>query len=422
MKKNKKVLSVAGLALCALLMTACGDKKDNNASENGEKKQTIEFWTISLQPTFNDYFDELIADFEKENENITVEWKDYPLDTLQNKLLTAVASDNAPDVVNLSNELVLQMAGKNALADVDPLLSSDAKDSFIEGIYDSTTIDDSTYGVPWYTSVPIIFMNKDLVEKANLDVSNPPKDMDEYLEWGKQISEKEGVPSITVIPEAKLYAYEGVPVINEDGNKAVFNDEAGVQMVEKYKEIIDEGYAPKELINFDKQVQLMATESTAMIIAGTTFINKIKTTAPDVFDKIICSPTPVGQTGSRISSSMFLSITEKSKHKDAATKFTTYLTNAANQLEFSKLANTLPSTKESIKDEYFTTSDGSIESEARIASASGLDKAREYSLNVANTTGVNTAVKKALEEIFINGQDIEETLDNAATEVDQIIK
>ncbi len=102
----KKKIAVSAITMGLVIGTmGCGAAPSTAQKTDGEK-ESIEFWTISLQPTFNDYFEKLIADFEGANPNVTINWKDYPKDTIQDKLLTSIASDNAPDVVNLEINLL----------------------------------------------------------------------------------------------------------------------------------------------------------------------------------------------------------------------------------------------------------------------------------------------------------------------------
>ena len=37
-------------------------------------KGTVKFWTINLRKNFQDYFDQLISDFEEQHPDVTVEW------------------------------------------------------------------------------------------------------------------------------------------------------------------------------------------------------------------------------------------------------------------------------------------------------------------------------------------------------------
>ena len=77
---------------------------------------------------------------------------------------------------------------------------------------------------------------------------------------------------------------------------------------------------------------------------------------------------------------MNLVIPESTDVEAAAIKFATYVTNDANQLEFAKQANVLPSTVEAMKDSYF--SEVSAESTpvevARSVSASQLGDAAVF--------------------------------------------
>jgi putative chitobiose transport system substrate-binding protein len=112
--KNWKRWFIFGLlGLCLSWLVSCGD---NPAPETGkgtdEKgKATIEFWTMQLQPKFTDYFNGLIQTFEKENPAIAVKWVDVPWTAMQSKILTAVSSQTAPDVVNLNPDFAAQLQG-----------------------------------------------------------------------------------------------------------------------------------------------------------------------------------------------------------------------------------------------------------------------------------------------------------------------
>ena len=102
-------------------------------------------------------------------------------------------------------------------------------------------------------------------------------------------------------------------------------------------------------------------------------------------------------------------------------EFAAFITNAENQTAFSKVANTLPSSKASIEDPFFTQSDGSLEAEAKVASSQSLDKATDYMVGVPNAGDINSALARGLQEILMNGADIKETLNAVEKEVNQIL-
>ncbi|WP_017811189.1 MULTISPECIES: ABC transporter substrate-binding protein [Paenibacillus] len=421
---NKKIKSFTILCLLVVLvasvLSSCGSDTGSKNEEKG--KVTIKFWTIALQPTFNEYFNTLISEYQKSHPGVTIEWSDYPYDAISNKLLTGIASGNVPDVVNLNTEFANQMASKGALADLTPYLSDEEKGSYFEGIFNSTVLDGKPYALPWYTGTEVLYMNTRLVKQAGLDPENPPKTRDELNEWARQVKAKTGANGYALTFAARLFPVEGISILNEDKTAAAFNTPETLSMIQRMQQLIQEGVLVGEDANFDKQIQYYSSEQTAFEIAGPTFINFIKTAAPDVYENTVAVPLPTGKADVRLSNTMNLVVPAKSAAPEQAAEFAKFLTNAANQTAFAKAANTLPSTKESIKDPFFTQNDNKLESQAKVASAESLDKAVDYMVGVPNAGDVNSAIALQLQEIFLNGKDPQQGLDAAEQAVNQVLK
>ncbi|QJC50795.1 sugar ABC transporter substrate-binding protein [Paenibacillus albicereus] len=431
-----RLASTGALAALMLLASACGNGGSNDpgsaptvspgASPGASpapsvQEAKLEFWTISLQPTFNDYINGLIDEYQKAHPGVTVDWKDYPYDAITTKLLATAGGKNAPDVVNLNTEFASQLATKGALADLGPLLSDEAKGSFFPGIFDSTVFDGKPYALPWYTGTQVLYMNKELVEKAGLDPANPPKTKEELYEWSRQVKEKTGAAGYATQFGANLLPSEGVPILDDSRTSAAFNTDAGIAVVEQLKKLVEEGVIVKDDAKFDKQVEYYASEQVAFELSGPTFINKLKTAAPDIYAKTVAVPLPTGKADLRYSNSMNLVVPKNSDNPQAAADFAVFVTNAANQTAFAKIANTLPSTKASIEDPFFTESDDTLESQAKIASAQSLDKAQEYYLGIPAAGDINTAIARQLQEIILNGADVKKGVADAAAKVNEAI-
>ncbi|MDT8979216.1 sugar ABC transporter substrate-binding protein [Paenibacillus sp. chi10] len=429
--KGRKLISLLLASMMMVgLLAACGSDSSsnkgaassgNNDSEKPAEQVTVEFWTISLQPTFNDYFNKLIADYEAKNPNVKIDWKDYPYDAVLNKLMTNIAGGNAPDVVNLNTELANQMGTKDALVDFNQELTADQKAAYFQGIYSSTEMNGKAFALPWYTGLPVLFMNKDLVVKAGLNPDNPPKTKQELNEWGRQINEKTGAYGYIFTMEARTLLEENLPFLTEDYKKAAFNTPEVEAYVNENVQLLKDGVIPKDIINYDKQVQYFASEQVAMSLSSSPFINKIKTAAPDVYNKMLAVPSPVGKAGIRYSNTMNIVVPSATSHKKEAVDFAVFVTNAANQVEFSKIANTLPSTVESAKDPFFSENDGTLEGVAKTVSAVSLDKAEDFYIGVESAKDVNQTITKALQEIYLNGADVKKTLTTAESDVNKIL-
>src|SRR5207302_3892298 len=61
----------------------------------------IEFWTISLQPFFTGYVQGLIAGYERAHPDVQIRWIDVPPQTIEQKLLAAIAGGLGPEAGDL---------------------------------------------------------------------------------------------------------------------------------------------------------------------------------------------------------------------------------------------------------------------------------------------------------------------------------
>src|SRR5690606_7725078 len=70
--------------------------------EGVEEGAELTFWTMSLSPTFDEYIQKIVENFQLTYPEVTVNWEDQPWDSLQDKVRNAFATGDAPDVVNIS--------------------------------------------------------------------------------------------------------------------------------------------------------------------------------------------------------------------------------------------------------------------------------------------------------------------------------
>ncbi|MGV3464605.1 MAG: ABC transporter substrate-binding protein [Heyndrickxia sp.] len=419
----KRFLSLfLSIGLIVGLLAACSSEQSGSSAKKSGGKATVEFWTIALQPTFNDYFNNLISKYEDAHPNVKIVWKDLPYDAIQNKLLTSIASGDAPGVVNLNTEFANQMGSKGALLDLNKELTQEEKDAYFPGIYKSTELDGKAYALPWYTALPVLFLNSDLVKKAGLDPKNPPTTESELNEWGKTIKDKTGAYGYVSTLEARSFLEQGFHLLNSDYTKADFNNDGVKEYIKQNLELMKRGIIPKDIPNYDKQIQMFGGQQVAMIKSSSPFVNKIKTAAPDVYKNMEAVPSPVGKADIRFSNTMNLVVPAKTKYKKESVDFAVYVSNAENQLAFSKVASTLPSTVESAKDPFFQKNDGTVESQALAASANSLDKATDFYLGVPNANDINGIINKHLTNIYLNQANIDQELSAAEKEVNDVLK
>lgn len=433
----KKVISLLlVLALSVGMLTGCGGSKTtetansdtaegtsaNTTSEDATSSEpvTIEFWTISLQPTFTDFFNGLIADYEAANPNVTVKWTDLPYETIQEKLVTAAAGGTSPDVVNLNTQFALTLAGKGALVDLAAEATDEQKSIYVESLYDSAKIGDSVYAFPWYASPNIMIYNKALLDKAG--ITEVPTNYQDAFEMAKTMKDTTGAYLYNPPEFFNLLFEEGTPILSDDGKSAAFNTPETLSLLQSFKTMTDADYLPKtNWGKWENEIMLFETSKLAIISSSGSTLSRIKDEAPDVYKNIGIAEPLTGSTGLSRNALMNLVVPEASKNHEEAIKFAAYITNDASQLAFCKQVAIFPSTTAASEDAYFTSDSESLEGLARLMSAKVSKTSKDYSLGVEDQNGIQTLVNKVYEGSIVNGTDIQACLDEQEKAVNDLL-
>lgn len=324
--KKKLLSAVFAATVAASTLAGCG----NSTAKESSNKQTIEFWTIDLKSNFEDYFNDLIANYEKENPDVQVNWTDIPYADMQSKLATAVAGGTAPDVVNLNTQFALNLAGKDALVDLNKGATAEQKDIYIESLWDSARIGDARYAFPWYASPDIMFSNNALIEQAGIEL---PHTYEEALGMAEEFYNKTGAYLFQPEEFFNLLVSENIDVLSSDGKSAAFNTDKTVALLEQYKELTDKGVLPKtNWGSWAEALKLFESGKLAIVSSSGSSLSRIKDEAPDIYEQIKISTPLTGTNGLSRNPLMNLVIPTASKNQEAAIKFANYVTNDDNQL------------------------------------------------------------------------------------------
>ncbi|MFC7547887.1 ABC transporter substrate-binding protein [Plantactinospora sp. GCM10030261] len=389
MRRTRAVLAAA--AASVLFVSGCGlssgdDAGSGDAGSNdtisGEVQGEITFATLALKPTFDDYINGLIDDFEAEHPGTTVNWVDVPFQGAQEKITNDAQAGTLPDVVNLNPNFAQRLEKQGIFWDMEAN-ADDVKSTFVPGAWDAFKVpgQDGSYALPWYLTSEVTMYNKDLYGKAGL--AAPPKTIDELLTQTRQISaagdgayygwhpalENSFVPNL-----AKL----GVPLLNEDATEWTFNTPEAVQYVTELRDLYTSGAIAPDWLTQDhaKETEAYSAGRVAIFPSGPNFLKVVGENAPAVAKATGVAPQIASADGTTNMSVMGLLVPRKSKNPATALEFAKFVTNAENQLAFSKIVTILPSTVDSLKDPYFTnTSDGDVTSLARKISAEQIAKA-----------------------------------------------
>jgi len=85
---------------------------------------------------------------------------------LQNRIVTSIASNTAPDVIDVGASIFGIMGSRGALTNLDKEATRAQIDQYVPSVLESAKVGGVLYGFPWYSTPPVLLYNKVLVEKG----------------------------------------------------------------------------------------------------------------------------------------------------------------------------------------------------------------------------------------------------------------
>jgi putative chitobiose transport system substrate-binding protein len=422
MLKFKNISRYLLLGLTLSFLSSCSPSKA--PSSNNE----IKFWTMQLKPQFTQYFNEINSSFEKDRQGVQISWVDVPWSAMESKILTAVSAKTAPDVVNLNPGFASQLATRNAWVDLNEKIPPEIKKQYLPKIWQASTIDNQSFGIPWYLTTRVTIYNQDLLTKAG--VSKPPANYEELAKVARQVKEKTGKYAffITFVPEDSAEALEsmvqmGVKLVDEQG-KAAFNTPEGITAFRYWVDLYQQKLLPPEVLTqgHRQAVDLYQSGETAILASGAEFLKTISTNSPDIAKVSAAAPQITGKTGKKNVAVMNLVIPRDTQKPDEALQYALYVTNTKNQLAFAKAANVLPSTTDAvaqyIKDLEQQGQATPVE-QARKVSAAQLNDAEVLIPAMKNTKQLQKAIYENLQAAMLGEKTVEQAVKDAEVEWNQ---
>jgi putative chitobiose transport system substrate-binding protein len=387
----------------------------------------LEFWTMQLQPKFNDYFKDAIAKFEVANPGIKVHWVDVPWGAMQGKIQAAMGAKTAPDVVNLNPDFAIQLAAKNAWLDLNPILTKGENKEYIPSIWQAGTLDGKAFSFPWYLTTNVTIYNQELLTKAG--VVKPPTTYQELAKAAKQVKEKTGKYAFftTFVPEDSNDVLEslvqmGVKLVDKQG-KAAFNTPTGRAAFQYWVDLYQQGLLPKEALTQGHQqgIQLYQAGETAMLSAGAPFIDTIAKNAPQIAKVSAVAPQISGQTGKKGVAVMNLVIPRSTKMSEAAVKFALFITDASNQVAFAQASDTLPSNVKAVaeyKTKLASSNDKSALAQGKSIGAEQLSQSEILIPPLKNLNVLKKTIYENLQAAMLGEKTVEQAITTAAADWD----
>jgi multiple sugar transport system substrate-binding protein len=365
---RRTTAAVALSAVLALTATACGDDGSGaggDSGADGSGKGRITFWDNN-GGVRTDIWKEIIADFEKANPDIDVEYVGIASTEYQSKVDTALQGGGLPDVGGVGAAMLAGFAAQDALEPLDFRLAKSSLNGklnkdMITSLKAAGGGDDRLYSVPTSANNGVLYYRTDLFEKAGLD---EPSTWDNFYKAAERLTDaaknefgytiRGGAGSIAQALDA-MYGQSGITSFwDSTREKTTVNDPKNVEALEKYAALYKKVTPAADLNNdFTKMVAQWDSGTIGMLNHNLgSYQDHVKAFGTDRFRGI---PQPTGPGGKRVQVSNpvdGLGLFKSSKNKDAAWKFIEFAVSHEANSKFNESAGQVPANNDAAKDAW----------------------------------------------------------------------
>ncbi len=412
MNYRRSIITLVFCALFHLFLVGCGQKVD--------AKKRLEFWTIALSPTYDDYISNLEAEFESTHPGIDVVWNDVPHQAVMQKMMASIAGGVSPDLVNLNTEYALRLASSEALVPLDDYISREEKERYFPNLWDSVTHEEKNCAFPWYVTTKVMMINRKLLEQAGFARDWHPQDWNDVYEVAQEVSAK-GIgigyfPSIKIVQD---WGMSGLRVFDSDKLEPLFDTPAHAERLHWYRLMFQEGLIPEEALTegYRGALDRYMSGSLAILEAGPQFLLKIQENAPEVYGHTEVVALPQSGDAPFPVATMNFVVPRASQNRELAIELGLFLTSPEHQQDFCELVPILPSTPASLESSVFTVSDPEdIQQQAVEVSVQQLANSKDYTLNIPLRTPLMRALNESVSRACSGKIPVEEALADCAAE------
>ncbi|RSN40957.1 sugar transporter [Streptomyces sp. WAC 04229] len=284
----------AGLAACS-----SGDSSDGA----GSGRTALDVWLMrdSVSAGFQKEFE---TGFEKTHPGIDLKIQIQEWEGIGEKVTAALASNDAPDVIEVGNTQVAQYAQSGGLTDFSDRVDELGGGDWLKGLAEPGSYDGKQYGIPYYAANRVVIHRTDLFEKAGVDPASI-RSRDQWIAATRKLDE--GGTQGIYLPGQNWYVLSGfvwdeggdLAVKSGDGWKGGLDSPGALRAMDFYRRLQTLGKGPKDSDESQPpQAEVMAKGQVAQIIAVPGGAKVIEEKNPQLKGKLGFFPIP-GKTADR---------------------------------------------------------------------------------------------------------------------------
>ncbi len=435
MKKLKRTLTLLLAAAMVLALAACSNSSGGTPATTAPESSAPET-TAPEQPqggidmTFSIFLDpnstddprcvvlkEIVDEYNATNQygnTVTVQsihWSQY-----ESQVIQATAAGNGPDIVNAFSDQLMQHIDAGTIQPMTQFATSFIEENpdYIHTVEKLTQADGEIYSLPWESRVTVMWYRNDIYDE-------PPASWDDLLatasnsdgmNLGFALGLSEGSNGTglmeTFVPWIRA---AGGDIFDAEG-KAIFNSDAGVQVVEYIKSLVDAGCMDSSVLNmtYDDIVDGFKAGSLYAVNAGTQRAATIKSSSlaqsyssapiPGINDGEVAPAFVAGQT---------LAIGSQAQDPAMAWDFIQYFYSVENQKKWIS-ANCMP-----IRTAVYEDADvQAMDTYDEMVMWSEYAKTGTMTFYPADYTELEVKICQAVQRVVFQGADAQSELDQVA--------
>ncbi|MFF3304947.1 extracellular solute-binding protein [Streptomyces sp. NPDC002908] len=348
--KYRLLAGVSALVTAAAL-SACSSAGDSTRdADQAGGVTTVDVWLMrdSVSAAFQEEF---TKGFEAAHPDIDVRIQIQEWDGIGQKITAALASNDAPDVIEAGNTQVAQFAESGGLTDLSDKKDELNGDAWLKGLAEPGSYDGKQYGIPYYAANRVVIYRKDLFEKAGVDAAGITT-RERWIEATTKLN-KGGTQGI-YLPGQLWYALagfvwdEGGDLATESGGKwkGALDTPEALRGMDFYARLQALGKGPKDSDEDDPpQAEVMAQGQVAQVISTPGGANVVIENNPALKGKLGFFPVPgktAGTPGAVFTGGSDLVVPAAAGHPEAAVTFIRELTGDAWQKKLAVAMSYVP--------------------------------------------------------------------------------
>lgn len=303
--------------------------------------------------------EKLAADFMKANPDITIKMEITTSNGLPQRVLTALQSGAAPDIIEVQHGWVNGYAQSGLVLPLDDTIQD--KDDYNKAAINYDTWDGKLWAIPYRIECVGVMFNIDDFTAAGLDPNNPPQTWDDWMAAAKALT-KDGKYGMaitgggeignTVTRSLPLIWMNGGDVLSADGKTAVINSPEAVAAIKFYTDFYKNGYSPDSTLQNDgiANRNLFVAHKVSMYQTGQYDIAPIQQADASIKLGAMPTPHPAGKDTAGIIGGWSYVIPKDAKNPTDAKKFLQFLNTSDNMGYFT---DTFPARVSSLKLDRF---------------------------------------------------------------------